>query len=120
MAGLWEWDTERFPDPEGMIRELNKKNIHLSLWNYPYLQENSPEYKALAERGFFIKNKEGQPALFNPPLTQSIYVPALTLQIRNFWNGTENGSRRSSAWAFLSLKQIFLKQYRRMLCSTME
>ena len=54
MAGLWEWDTERFPDPEGMIRELNKKNIHLSLWNYPYLQENSPEYKALAERGFFI------------------------------------------------------------------
>ena len=64
MAGLWEWDTERFPDPEGMIRELNKKNIHLSLWNYPYLQENSPEYKALAERGFFIKNKEGQPALF--------------------------------------------------------
>ena len=50
MAGLWEWDTERFPDPEGMIRELNKKNIHLSLWNYPYLQENSTEYKALAER----------------------------------------------------------------------
>mgnify|MGYP000450083213 CR=1 FL=1 len=28
------------------------------------MQENSPEYKALAERGFFIKNKEGQPALF--------------------------------------------------------
>ena len=47
-----------------MIKELNKKNIHLSLWNYPYLQENSPIFKELAERGFFVKNKEGQPAMF--------------------------------------------------------
>ena len=64
MAGVWEWDTERFPDPEGMIKELNKKNIHLSLWNYPYLKEDSPAFKPLAERGFFVKNKEGQPAMF--------------------------------------------------------
>ena len=28
-----------FPELEEMIKELNKKNIHLSLWNYPYLQE---------------------------------------------------------------------------------
>ena len=64
MSGVWEWDTERFPEPEEMIRELNKKNIHLSLWNYPYLQEDSPAFKELAERGFFIKNKEGHPAMF--------------------------------------------------------
>ena len=64
MAGVWEWDTERFPDPEGMIKELNKKKIHLSLWNYPYLKEDSPAFKSLAERGFFVKNKEGQPAMF--------------------------------------------------------
>ena len=64
MAGVWEWDTERFPDPEGMIRELNKKKIHLSLWNYPYLKEDSPAFQSLAERGFFVKDKEGQPAMF--------------------------------------------------------
>lgn len=64
MSGVWEWDTERFPEPEEMIKELNKKNIHLSLWNYPYLQEDSPAFKELAERGFFIKNKEGHPAMF--------------------------------------------------------
>ena len=51
-------------EPEEMIKELNKKNIHLSLWNYPYLQEDSPAFKELAERGFFIKNKEGHPAMF--------------------------------------------------------
>lgn len=52
MSGVWEWDTERFPEPEEMIKELNKKNIHLSLWNYPYLQEDSPAFKELTERGF--------------------------------------------------------------------
>ena len=64
MAGVWEWDTERFPDPEGMIRELKEKKIHLSLWNYPYLKEDSPAFQSLAERGFFVKDKEGQPAMF--------------------------------------------------------
>lgn len=64
MAGVWEWDTERFPDPEGMIRELKEKKIHLSLWNYPYLNEDSPAFQSLAERGFFVKDKEGQPAMF--------------------------------------------------------
>ena len=64
MTGVWEWDTERFPDPEGMIRELKEKKIHLSLWNYPYLKEDSPAFQSLAERGFFVKDKEGQPAMF--------------------------------------------------------
>ncbi len=64
MTGVWEWDTERFPDPEGMIRELKEKNIHLSLWNYPYLNEDSPAFQSLAERGFFVKDKEGKPAMF--------------------------------------------------------
>ncbi len=64
MTGVWEWDTERFPDPEGMIRELKEKKIHLSLWNYPYLNEDSPAFESLAERGFFVKNKEGKPAMF--------------------------------------------------------
>ena len=32
------WDTERFPEPEEMIKELNKKNIHLSLWKRLQIQ----------------------------------------------------------------------------------
>ena len=53
------------------------------------MQENSPEYKALAERGFFIKNKEDSRHCLNPPLTQSIYVPALTFTNPEFleWYG---------------------------------
>ncbi len=62
--GLWEWDEERFPDPEGMILWLKKHGVRLSLWMYPYLQENSPAFPELAQRGFFIKNHKGEPALF--------------------------------------------------------
>lgn len=63
-TGLWEWDTERFPDPAGMIRWLSDKNIHLSLWNYPYLEENSPEFEKLADRNYFVKDLKGRPAMF--------------------------------------------------------
>ena len=87
MSGVWEWDTERFPEPEEMIKELNKKNIHLSLWNYPYLQEDSPAFKELAERGFFIKIKKGILQCLKRLQIQSFCVLALISQIRNFWHG---------------------------------
>ena len=61
--GCWEWDTERFPDPEGMIRWLNDRHVHLSIWNYPYVTEDSVMFAELAEKGFFIKNREGNPAM---------------------------------------------------------
>lgn len=62
--GCWEWDTERFPDPEGMIRWLNDRHVHLSIWNYPYVTEDSVMFAELAAKGFFIKNREGNPAMF--------------------------------------------------------
>jgi alpha-glucosidase (family GH31 glycosyl hydrolase) len=33
----YEWDRQRFPDPEGMIRWLNGKNIELMLWIAPFV-----------------------------------------------------------------------------------
>lgn len=62
--GTWEWDTERFPDPEGMIRWLKEHHVHLSIWNYPYLTVDSPAFGELEAKGYFVKNKEGKTALF--------------------------------------------------------
>ena len=64
MAGTWEWDTQRFPDPEGMIRWLNEHHVHLSLWMYPYLTEDSPAFAELESRGYFVKNTQGKTSLF--------------------------------------------------------
>ena len=64
MSGLWEWDEERFPDPAGMITWLKERGVHLSLWIYPYLQENSPAFEELAKKGYFIKDRSGEPVRF--------------------------------------------------------
>lgn len=64
LAGTWEWDLERFPDPEGMIRWLGERHVHLSLWIYPYLVEASPMFRELEEKGYFVKNSRGETSLF--------------------------------------------------------
>lgn len=63
-VGLWEWDRERFPDPEGMIAWLKEQHVHLSLWNYPYLDRTSPYFKEIADKGYFVKDESEEPAYF--------------------------------------------------------
>ena len=63
-AGTWQWDLESFPDPEGMIRWLEERHVHLSLWIYPYLVEESPMFQELEKKGYFVKNTRGETALF--------------------------------------------------------
>lgn len=72
---LLTFDEERFPDPEGMIRWLREKGIHLSLWMFPYVQTKSKwgkgdkftrQYELMKERNFLVKNREGEPYIFSP------------------------------------------------------
>lgn len=67
------FDEERFPDPEGMIRWLRDRGIHLSLWMYPFVQiknrwkpEDDPsvQYLSMKERGFLVKNQAGEDYVF--------------------------------------------------------
>lgn len=62
--GCWEWDTGRFPDPKGMVDWLKERHVHLSIWNYPYVAEDAAPFAELTVRGFFVKDEEGNPALF--------------------------------------------------------
>ena len=55
-AGAWVWDYERFPNPEEMIYKLKKEGIHLCLWIFPYIDENSKYFKEAEEKGFLVKN----------------------------------------------------------------
>lgn len=63
-AGAWVWDYERFPDPEGMVKYLKENGIRLSLWNYPYIEEGSEYFKEAEEKGFLVKNKDGEVSRF--------------------------------------------------------
>ncbi|MDD3243142.1 MAG: glycoside hydrolase family 31 protein [Eubacteriales bacterium] len=83
--GLLEFDTKRFPDPEGMVRWLGEHGVHLSLWMFPYIpqsnmfanRENSelgaaakePQislFDQLAAKGYLVKNAQGGPCTFKP------------------------------------------------------
>lgn len=63
-AGAWVWDYERFPNPEEMIYKLKKEGIHLCLWIFPYIDENSKYFKEAEEKGFLVKNTKGVTSRF--------------------------------------------------------
>lgn len=72
------FDEKRFPDPEGMIRWLKERGVHLSLWMFPYINAEArnrasgealgtpPSFVYMKERGFLVRNKDGEPYEFTP------------------------------------------------------
>ena len=73
-SGAWEWDLEHFPDPAGMIGYLKEHHIHLSLWMYPYIDEHSAYYRLACEKGYLVKDAEGQPVKFYATATSKSRV----------------------------------------------
>ncbi len=53
------WDSERFPDPEGLIREIRSGNVRVSQWINPYMGQKSPLFDECKEKGYFIKRTDG-------------------------------------------------------------
>lgn len=43
----YEWDSTRFPDPKGLIRQLKNKGIYTNLWINPYIAPDAPIMKTL-------------------------------------------------------------------------
>ena len=53
----WQFDRNRFPDPKGMIEKMRAKNLHLSLWQWPYVVDTLPLAKEAAARGAIARGK---------------------------------------------------------------
>lgn len=56
----FQWDLERFPDPQNLIYELKKLGFKVCLWENPYISEKSPLFKEAENLGYFLKDKEGR------------------------------------------------------------
>ncbi len=54
----YEWDLNRFPDPEGMIRWLNSNNKELMIWIAPYVIGKMAEY-AEANNYYLVSKMHG-------------------------------------------------------------
>lgn len=75
--GRWSemlWDQELFPDPAGLLAELRSLGFRVCLWMHPYIGIASERFTEGAEKGFFLKNAQGETYVvdiwggFHPPV----------------------------------------------------
>ncbi len=59
-----EWDSERYPEPEAFVRALKVLGFRLCLWEYPYVSVHNPLFSELAQRGFFLRDRYGEPYIY--------------------------------------------------------
>jgi alpha-D-xyloside xylohydrolase len=52
----WKFDPERFPDPEGMFKEARKMGFRISLWQAPYVMDETKLYKDAKKNKVLAKN----------------------------------------------------------------
>ncbi|KFJ04901.1 alpha-xylosidase [Bifidobacterium tsurumiense] len=56
----FEWDEDKFPDPEGMLAKLHERGLKVCVWINSYIGQKSPLFKEGAAKGYFIKRTNGQ------------------------------------------------------------
>ncbi|MDR3241001.1 MAG: alpha-xylosidase [Lactobacillaceae bacterium] len=55
----FEWDKEQFPDPVGMLQRLHDRGLKVCVWINPYISQKSALFKIGKEKGYFIKQSDG-------------------------------------------------------------
>ena len=61
-VGHWSdlrWDTDAFPDPEGMLADLARQGFRVCLWINPYLSHLSPAFEDAAAAGYLLRRPDG-------------------------------------------------------------
>lgn len=53
------WDEKTFPDPEGMLKRLKSRGLHICVWINPYIAGQSELFCEGMEKGYFIHRKNG-------------------------------------------------------------
>jgi alpha-D-xyloside xylohydrolase len=55
----FKWDERCFPDPEGMLKRLKERGLHICLWINPYIGQRSELFDEAARRGYLLKRPNG-------------------------------------------------------------
>ncbi len=55
----FEWDTDMFPDPEGMLRRLKSRGLKICVWINSYIAQKSPLFQEGMKNGYLVKTKDG-------------------------------------------------------------
>jgi alpha-D-xyloside xylohydrolase len=55
----FKWDERCFPDPEGMLKRLKARGLHICVWINPYIGERSVLFDEAAASGYLLKKPNG-------------------------------------------------------------
>lgn len=61
------WDRESFPDPEAFLDELAETNVHVSVWEYPYVKVGSDLFTEAVAEGYVLSDESGRAYVFRRP-----------------------------------------------------
>lgn len=56
----FEWDPEKFPDPEGLLKKLHERGLKVCVWINSYIGQKSPLFEEAKSKGYLIKRTNGQ------------------------------------------------------------
>jgi alpha-D-xyloside xylohydrolase len=54
----FEWDDRVFPDPEGMLRRLKERGLHICVWINPYIAQRSALFDEGVAHGYLLKRRD--------------------------------------------------------------
>lgn len=57
--GDWQFDSECWPDPEGMVRELEEMGVRLMVSIWPTVNPDSENFEELNHRGLLVHTERG-------------------------------------------------------------
>ena len=64
--GNFEFRSDRFPDPKGMVDELHAMGFKVMLWVCPFVSPDSQEYRYLRDKGYLVmKSDKSGPAVLD-------------------------------------------------------
>lgn len=55
----FKWDKRCFPDPEGMLKRLKERGLHICVWINPYIAQRSVLFDEAAAGGYLLKKPNG-------------------------------------------------------------
>ena len=55
----FKWDARCFPDPEGMLKRLKERGLHICLWINPYIAQRSVLFDEALAAGYLLKKPNG-------------------------------------------------------------
>lgn len=61
--GQWTFNVARFANPKAMITNLHDMGFKVMLWLVPFVSPDSPVYRDLRDKDYFVKNNQNEPAI---------------------------------------------------------